>query len=135
MEILRLVLPAAVYVADEGTGGGGGRGALPPTIINIEPPEGMKGVMGYSIPGIVSALVQLGLVAGAIVAFFFLIIGGIKWITAGGDKEQTTKAQGTITAAIIGLVVVFAAWAIIRLIESFFKISIISNLQIPQVSY
>jgi len=67
-----------------------------------------------------------------LVAFGFLIFGGIKWISSGGDKEQTAKAQSTITAALIGLVIVFAAWAIIKLIETFFGISILT-LTIPSV--
>jgi hypothetical protein len=87
------------------------------------------------VAGIVSALIQLVLVIAAVVAFFYLLIGGVKWITSGGDKEQTAKAQGTITAALIGLLIVFAAWAIIKLIETFFGLSIITKFSIPSVSH
>jgi len=82
--------------------------------------------------GIVSAAIKFVLVIAAMVAFFFLLMGGVKWITSGGDKEQTAKAQSTITAALIGLVIVFAAWAIIKLIETFFGIEI-TTLKIPQI--
>jgi len=96
-------------------------------------PEGQFGPLGeITIPGIVSALIRFSLVIAALTAFVFLIIGGIKWISSGGDKEQTAKAQGTITAALIGLVIVFAAWAIIRLVEAFFNVSILT-LTIPSV--
>lgn len=96
-------------------------------------PEGQfSGLGGITIPGIVSAGIRFILVIAALVSFVFLIIGGIKWITSGGDKEGTSQAQSTITSALIGLVVVFAAWAIMKLIETFFGIEILT-LTIPTI--
>lgn len=84
------------------------------------------------VSGVVSAAIRLLLVIAALISFIFLIVGGVKWITSGGDKEGTAKAQSTITAALIGLLIVFAAWAIIRLIETFFGIQILT-LTIPEI--
>lgn len=100
--------------------------------IDIKPKEEFSNLVNYSVPGIIQTLLRLILVIAAVVSFIFLVIGGIKWITSGGEKEQTAKAQGTITAALIGLVIVFAAWAIIRLLETFFSISIFT-LNIPTI--
>ena len=83
-----------------------------------------------TISSIISALVILVLVVAAIVFFFMLVIGGIRWITSGGDKAQTETARNQITAALIGLVIVFASWAIINLVNTFFNINILS-LNIP----
>jgi hypothetical protein len=80
-----------------------------------------------TVQGIIPAVITLGLIAAALVALAFLIIGGIKWITSGGDKTAVEAARGTVTSALIGLVVVFAAWAVIRLIEYFFGLSIIGS--------
>ena len=91
--------------------------------INLTP-AGYTGVSDLTIAGIISGLVILVLVIAALLAFFFLIYGGIKWITSGGDKEQTAAAQSTLTSAIIGLAIVFSTWAIISLIETFLGISI-----------
>ena len=66
-------------------------------------------------------------------AFFMLVIGGIRYITSGGDKAQTEAARGQITAALIGLVIVFAAWAIISLVNAFFGINIL-QLDIPSAA-
>jgi len=101
--------------------------------INLQPPSGWERLANITLPGIISTVIKLILVVAALIAFIFLVIGGIKWITSGGDKEQTAKAQGTITAALIGLVIVFAAWAIIKLLEAFFGIEILTKLTIPQV--
>jgi len=85
-----------------------------------------------SIPGIVSGLIRLTLVVAAIVFFFILVIGGIKWIASGGDKGQTEAARNQITAALVGLVIVFAAWAILALIKTFFGVDIFS-LTLPEL--
>lgn len=82
--------------------------------------------MGPSGPGfwrlgmnaLLNNIVQTMLVAGVAISVIFLIIGGIKWIMSSGDKEAAAKAQKTITAAIIGLVIVFLAWAIVGLVKN-----------------
>lgn len=89
-----------------------------------------QGLKNLTIPAIVSGLIKMALVVAAIVFFFILVVGGIKWIASGGDKAQTEAARNQITAALVGLVIVFAAWAIIALIQTFFGINIF-QLTIP----
>lgn len=86
-----------------------------------------------TVPGIISGLIRLTLVVAAIVFFFILVIGGIKWIASGGDKAQTEAARNQITAALVGLVIVFAAWAIVQLIQVFFGVNIF-QLSLPSVT-
>src|SRR5262245_20542097 len=102
--------------------------------INLKPNQNSNfGALGsFTIPGIISALIRLTLVVAAIVFFFILVIGGIRWIASGGDKAATEGARSQITAALVGLVIVFAAWAIVALINTFFHVDIFS-LAIPQV--
>lgn len=100
--------------------------------IKIEGPTGWSTAHGATVPGIVNAFIKLILMVAAIIAFVFLVIGGIKWVMSGGDKEAAATAQKTITSAILGLVIVFAAWAIMRLIEYFFGIELITSFTIPK---
>lgn len=101
--------------------------------IDIRPQGEQFGRLGeLTVPNIVSGAIRLILVIAALVAFVFLIIGGIRWVTSGGDKDKTARAQQTLTAALVGLVIVFASWAIIKLIETFFGIQILT-LEIPTV--
>jgi hypothetical protein len=79
-----------------------------------------------TLPSIVSGLIRGALVVAAVVFFFILVIGGIKWIASGGDKAATEGARNQITAALVGLVIVFAAWAIVQLIQVFFGVNIFS---------
>lgn len=59
-----------------------------------------------------NALTVVAAVA-ALIALVFLIWGGIKWITAGGDKTKVQAARDTIVGAIIGLVIVFVAYFVV----------------------
>ncbi len=101
---------------------------------NLTPPGFTENVQDITITQIVSAALLLILVVAAIVFFFMLIVGGIRWITSGGDKTQTEGARNQITAALIGLVIVFAAWAIANLIEIFFGIDLFGALVIQPIS-
>lgn len=98
--------------------------------INISPGGQFSGLNSITIENLISALIIIILVIAALIFLFMLILGGIKYITSGGDKGQTESARGQITAALIGLVIVFAAWAIINLVSAFFGIDILS-LNIP----
>lgn len=88
-------------------------------------PEKFGQLTGLTVGGIVSGLVKLVLIIAALVFFFILVIGGIRWILSGGDKAATEGARNQITAALVGLVIVFSAWAIIQLINTLFGINII----------
>lgn len=99
--------------------------------IELTPPIGWNRLADITLPEMISAIIRFALIAAAIIAFFFLVVGGIKWITSGGDKEGTANAQKTITAALVGLVIVFAAWAIMQLLETFFDIPILRQLRVP----
>ncbi len=66
-------------------------------------------------PAIISILnFVLGFLA--LVAVIFVIVGGIRIMTAGGNEENVTKGRKTIVYAIIGLIVIFFA----RVIVAFF---------------
>jgi len=92
--------------------------------INLQPGGDFSQLGTLTIGGIVAAAIKLVLVIAALVFFFILVIGGIRWIASGGDKANTEAARSQITAALVGLVIVFAAWAIVALINTFFHINI-----------
>ena len=44
--------------------------------------------------------------------FALMVFGGFMWMTARGNEEQTKKALSTITAAVIGLIIVLSSYTI-----------------------
>lgn len=109
--------------------------AAPGDTINLQPgaDSSFNGLAHLTLPDIISAAIRLTLVVAALIFFFMLVIGGIKWILSGGDKAQTEGARSQITAALVGLVIVFAAWAIAQLIHTFFGVDILT-LTLPSVT-
>lgn len=79
---------------------------------------------------LISALIALILIIALIVALFYLFLGGLQWITSGGDKAGVEAAQKKIQAALIGLIIVFSVWALFLLISNFLGVDI-KNLEIP----
>src|SRR3989338_6896403 len=71
---------------------------------------------------LISSLIGAILIIATIAAFVYLLLGGITWITSGGDKANVEAAQKRIQAAIIGLIIVFAAWALMIVIGRFLGI-------------
>ncbi|OGM09774.1 hypothetical protein A2W13_01170 [Candidatus Woesebacteria bacterium RBG_16_36_11] len=74
---------------------------------------------------LIPALVGIGFVVGVIIFVFIMIIGAIQWISSGGDKASVEAARGKVMNAIIGLIVLFVVFALIKLIETFFTINIL----------
>jgi hypothetical protein len=76
---------------------------------------------------LISAIVGTLLILAALMAFLYLIMGGIQWITSGGDKTHMEEARNKITHAIVGLIIVGAAWAVMVLVQNFLGISVIGS--------
>ncbi|OGY91820.1 MAG: hypothetical protein A3H70_04925 [Candidatus Komeilibacteria bacterium RIFCSPLOWO2_02_FULL_48_11] len=47
-----------------------------------------------------------------IIAVIIILAGGFKWMTAGGNEEKVGEARKMIVQGLIGLAVIFGAWAI-----------------------
>lgn len=107
---------APVYAAD-----------LAPIKITTGDASGFKGLENLTPAGIISGAIGLLMLAVALIFFFVLIMGGIKWVTSEGDEKKVGAARAQITNGLIGLAIVFASWAILKLIETVFGITIIGG--------
>jgi len=47
-----------------------------------------------------------------IIAVVIILLGGFKWMTAGGDESKVEEAKKLMTAGVIGLAIVLASWGI-----------------------
>jgi len=94
--------------------------------------EGPKTITGQSLeekfPNIGSFLSQLLpyiLVIAGLVLFIMLIIGGFGLMTSGGSPEKMKAAQGKITSAVIGFIIIFISYWLMRILEIVFGITIL----------
>lgn len=85
----------------------------------------VNGFFGYKcIWSLVSNVVSVAFILGAVATFVLLVVGGLNWLTSGGDKGKIETAQKMISNAIIGLAIVAASWAIYTTVIYFFGIDL-----------
>ena len=53
-----------------------------------------------------------------IVAVVIILLGGFKWMTAGGNEEKVAEAKKLIISGIIGLIIIMSAYAIAQFVVS-----------------
>lgn len=58
----------------------------------------------------------------ALIAVVLILIGGFKWMTSAGNEEKAEGGKKVIISAIIGLLIVMAAWGI-----SLYAVSILAG--------
>ncbi|AKM83108.1 hypothetical protein A2422_04010 [Candidatus Woesebacteria bacterium RIFOXYC1_FULL_31_51] len=70
--------------------------------------------------------VGLMFVVGIVIFLFMMLLGAISWIASGGEKSAIEGARGKITNAIIGIVLLLSTFALLKIIEVFFGINILT---------
>lgn len=91
-----LLLPLKTLALDTGL-----ETAAPPSLINIS-----------SIPQAAKILINAALSLLGVLFIIMIILAGFKWMTAQGDAKKVEEAKENIKNAVIGLVVVLAAYSI-----------------------
>ncbi len=91
----------------------------------INNPDNFKFGNNSSLGDIISSLLPYILVIAGLTLFIFLIIGGFGLLTSAGNPEKMKAAQGKITSAVIGFVIIFISYWLIRILEIVFGISIL----------
>ncbi|HEV2339722.1 MAG TPA: hypothetical protein VGT05_03055 [Patescibacteria group bacterium] len=69
---------------------------------------------------VVGTAITFVFVITGIIALFYLVWGGIKWLMSGGDEKAVETAQHHIVAAIIGLVIIFLSYLVVNVALQFF---------------
>lgn len=81
-------------------------------------------IKNTNIGKIISALLPYILTLSGLLLFVILIWGGFELLTSGGNPETTKKAQGRITSALIGFLIIFLAYWLTQILEVIFGITI-----------
>jgi len=68
---------------------------------------------------ILSSVTNLIFIIAGVIAFLYLIYSGFIYLTAGGNPDAAKKGQQGLLNAILGLVIIFLAFGIVRFIVSF----------------
>ena len=97
------------------------------------------GVPGAEDVATISCLVPLfGNIVRAVVAFggiglfIMLLVGGFNFLFSAGDPKKLEQARGTISQAVVGLIIMSSAYVIINMIGSFTGITNITTFTVPE---
>lgn len=75
-------------------------------------------------------IVSVVITLTGIALLVMLVIGSVKYMTAGGDPKTAESAQKTMTSAVLGLALIVGAYLILRLLSNFTGIDLL-KFEIP----
>jgi hypothetical protein len=120
MTILNSLIKS-VHAADIDVGGIKGIGPF-----GFENDTVSKASTQTQLSSILSAVVTTLTVVGGLAFVIFFTLGGLKWLTAGGDKAKVAEAQAQMTQGVIGLVAIVAGLFVTGIVGGVLGIDILN---------
>lgn len=118
-----LLMPglAVATVSAQGTDclndqGGSIAGCLNSGADKTDPNAANQGSATERVDKVIRLVINIFSLIVGVIAVIMIIIGGLKYITSGGDSGNITGAKNTILYAIIGLVVVALAQVVVKFV-------------------
>jgi hypothetical protein len=95
-------------------------------VLDPDDPYGIKGASAntqliqttQTIPEIIGSIIGIALSFVGIVFFLLILYAGFRWMTAFGNEEKVTNSKDIMEHALIGLVIILAAYAISNFVFS-----------------
>ena len=85
--------------------------------------------IGCIIP-LITNLIKAVVSLGAVALFIMLLVGGFNFLFSAGDQKKLEAARGTVTQAIVGIIIMTLAFVILRTISVFTGVDV-TTLQLP----
>lgn len=80
--------------------------------VSIDFPRNFAGFSSQDIKVTIQNIVRIIVGFLGIITIIIILAGGFKWMTSGGNEDKIGEAKKLISAGVVGLVVVLAAYAI-----------------------
>ncbi len=84
----------------------------------VKPEKTPRNLLGTG--GIVTTMINLLMYIVGLISVVMMIVGGLKYVTSGGDAGKVGEAKNTIMYSIIGLVVAILSFAIVNFVVTQF---------------
>jgi hypothetical protein len=113
-----MLAPAAVYAQGSTTPPNIQQGLCTGSNLNTNDTTcaAVTGTASDSVNTIIKTVINIFSLVVGVVSVIMIIIGGLKYITSGGDSGNVSGAKNTILYAIIGLVIVALAQVIVQFV-------------------
>lgn len=86
-------------------------------------PPAKLGGQSTTLATILDVVIPMLTIVGALLFLAMGLYGAFTMLTAGGDPEKVQKAQQIFKTSVIGLVIVLAAFTIVKVITKMFNIN------------
>lgn len=93
--------------------------------------EGDVAQIGCIVP-LFARLISVASFLAAMIFFVMLIVGGFRYLFSGGNAKATDAARGTLTAGILGMVLIISAYLILLVIARFTGVEALLQFELPQ---
>jgi Zn-dependent protease with chaperone function len=80
--------------------------------VSIDFPTSFAGFSSQDVKTTIENIVRIIVGFLGIITIIIILAGGFKWMTSGGSEDKIGEAKKLISAGVVGLVVVLAAYAI-----------------------
>lgn len=80
--------------------------------VSIDFPQSFAGFSSQDIKTTIANIVRIIVGFLGIITIIIILAGGFKWMTSAGNEDKIGEAKKLISAGVVGLVVVLAAYAI-----------------------
>lgn len=71
---------------------------------------------GDEVSRVIKVAINVLSAIGAVIAIITVIIGGMRYITSGGDSNNVSSAKNTIIYALVGLIIIAFAQVIVQFV-------------------
>jgi len=78
-----------------------------------------------NVAQIMSALLPYIYVFAGLILLVMLIFGGIGLMTSGGNPDKMKAGYGRITSAVIGFLIIFISYVIVKIVETMLGVAIL----------
>lgn len=96
--------------------------------ITVDRPPGFQVT---DVGTIISGAVGTAFIVAGLIMFGLFVFGGIRMITASGDKSQSQQGREAITGAALGFAIVAAAFALVLLLQYIFGYNVLGGITVP----
>src|SRR3989344_3620757 len=79
--------------------------------VSIDFPTAFAGFSSQDIKTTIENIVRIVVGFLGIITIIIILVGGFKWLASGGSEDKIAEAKKLISAGVVGLVVVLAAYA------------------------
>ncbi len=96
---------------------------IPGVTGTIEGPKGV-GAKFTNLASVINQAVPILFAFAGIALFAYLVWGGFDFLTSMGDPKKAEAGKNKITSAVIGFIIIFAAFWILQIVDVFFGFKI-----------